>query len=97
MRYDNAKILRDRDGNRYFRPTIVPNIPLQDSDIFMFPREGERFDTLAQKYYGDSTLWWIIAKANELNNGKLALDPDQKIRIPMNIDTILDSVRLSNA
>ena len=96
MRYDNAKILRDRDGNRYFRPTIVPNIPLQDSDIFMVPRVGDRFDTLAQKYYGDSTLWWIIAKANELSNGKLALDPNQKIRIPMNIDAILDNVRLSN-
>ena len=96
MRYDNAKILRDRDGNRYYRPTIVPNIPLQDSDIFMVPRVGDRFDTLAQKYYGDSTLWWIIAKANELSNGKLALDPNQKIRIPMNIDAILDSVRLSN-
>ena len=96
MRYDNAKILRDRDGNRYFRPTIVPNIPLEDSDIFMVPRVGDRFDTLAQKYYGDSTLWWIIAKANELSNGKLALDPNQKIRIPMNIDAILDSVRLSN-
>ncbi len=96
MRYDNAKILRDRDGNRYFRPSIVPNIPLQDSDIFMVPRVGDRFDTLAQKYYGDSTFWWIIAKANELSDGKLALDPNQKIRIPMNIDAILDSVRLSN-
>jgi nucleoid-associated protein YgaU len=62
----------------------------------MVPRVGDRFDTLAQKYYGDSTLWWIIAKANELSNGKLALDPNQKIRIPMNIDAILDSVRLSN-
>jgi len=97
MRYDNAKILRDKEGTRYYRPTIVPNIPLRDTDIFIVPRVGDRFDTLAHKYYEDSTLWWIIAKANELNDGKISLDPDQKIRIPMNIDTILDSVRLSNA
>ena len=45
MRYTNAKIKRDKDGNRYYRPTIVPNIPIKDSDIFVYPKYGDRFDT----------------------------------------------------
>ena len=57
---------------------------------------GDRFDTLAQRYYSDSTLWWIIAKANEVNDGKISPDPELKLRIPTQIDDILESVIKSN-
>jgi hypothetical protein len=91
-RYRNASILRDRDGKRYYRPTIIRGIPLKDSDKFIFPLDGERFDSLAQKYYGDSNLWWIIAKANNMSDGSIGLDPEKRIRIPIDIQSILDSV-----
>ena len=73
-RYKSAKYKIDKNGKRYFLPTIVPQIPLSDSDIFIRPVVGERFDSLAQKFYGDSSLWWIIAKANNLSNGSIVLD-----------------------
>lgn len=97
MRYKNAKVKNDKNGKRYYVPTIVPNIPIKDTDVFIYPREGDRLDTLAQKYYGDSNLWWIIAKANELNRGQIGLNPDVKIRIPTFINDILESVRISNS
>ena len=97
MRYNNAKIKKDKDGNRYYKPTIVPNIPFKDSDIFVYPVFGDRFDTMAQRYYGDSNLWWIIAKANELSNGQISPSSDKKLRIPRVIDDILESVNLSNS
>ena len=96
MRYNNAQIKKDRDGKRYYRPTIVPNIPIKDSDIFVYPVYGDRFDTMAQRYYNDSNLWWIIAKANEVSDGKISPDPLKKLRIPTEIDDILDSVIKSN-
>ena len=71
MRYNNTQIDIDKDGKRYYKPTIVPNIPLKDSDIFILPVDGVRFDILAQQYYNDSNLWWIIAKANNQSNGKV--------------------------
>ena len=80
---------------RYFLPTIVPQIPLSDSDIFIRPVVGERFDSLAQKFYGDSSLWWIIAKANNLSNGSIVLDSEKKIRIPINIQVILSNLERS--
>ena len=91
MRYRNAQIKKDKDGKRYYAPTKIANIPIKDSDIFVYPIYGDRFDTLAQKYYGDSNLWGIIAKANELNKGKIGLDPEKKIRIPTQIGDILSS------
>ena len=88
-RYKYTKIKIGNNGKRVFRPTMIPTIPLRDSDIFIYPVFGERLDTLAHKYYGDVSLWWIIAKANGIN-GKLGLDPSIEIRIPQNVTDILD-------
>ena len=93
MRYRNTKIFRDKNGKRYYRPNIVPNIPLRDSDLFIYPKVGERLDLLAHKFYGDSNLWWIIAKANELTNGMIGLSSEKKIRIPTKIQPILESLQ----
>ena len=62
MRYRKEKILKDSNGVRYYKPTIIRNIPLQDTDRFIFPFDGDRLDIIAQRYYGDSSLWWIIAR-----------------------------------
>ena len=89
MRYRNNLVKKDKNGKRYYKPTIVPNIPIKDSDIFIYPLYGDRFDTLAQRYYSDSTLWWIIAKANKMINGSLAVEPGIKLRIPVEQEEIL--------
>ena len=91
-RYKNSVVSKDKNGKRYFRPEIIRGIPLRDSDKFIFPLVGDRFDTLAQKYYGNSNLWWIIAKANNINDGSIGLKPEKRIRIPTEIQSILDSV-----
>ena len=97
MRYKNARTLKDKNNVRYYKPTIVPNIPIKDTDIFVYPIYGERFDNMAQRFYGDSSLWWIIAKANELSKGDIAPKSDVKLRIPIVIDDILESVHNSNS
>jgi len=97
MRYKTAKVKKDKNGTRYYKPTVVPNVPIKDSDIFVYPVYGDRFDIMAQRYYNDSTLWWIIAKANELSKGQISADPLKKLRIPTEIDDILESVQKSNS
>ena len=96
MRYRNNIIKKDKDNVRYFKPRIIPNIPIKDSDIFVYPVYGDRFDTLAQRYYGDSNLWWIIAKANEISDGRISPDPLNKLRIPTEIEDILQSISQAN-
>ena len=91
-RYKEAVILKDNDGKRYYRPTVVRGIQLKDTDRFIYPVDGDRFDTLAQRFYGDSNLWWIIAKANNINDGSIGLKPEKRIRIPVEIQSILDSL-----
>ncbi|OUU64334.1 MAG: hypothetical protein CBC24_07365 [Candidatus Pelagibacter sp. TMED64] len=92
MRYKSVEVVKDKDGKRYYSPIIVKEIPFRDSDLYIYPFPDDRFDTLAQRYYGDSNLWWVIAKANHLSDGKIGVDPEKKMRIPQEIDRILESL-----
>ena len=88
-RYDNTSITVNRKGERVRIPTLYPEIPLSDSDQFVFPKDGDRLDNIAFKYYGDASLWWIIAKANELGKGRTILNPNFQIRVPGNHTKII--------
>ena len=92
-RYNNTKVKISRDGKRVLRPTIYPKIPIKDSDIFIYPKFGDRLDNLAYKYYKDTTLWWIIAKANDLDEAHIGLTLDEQIRIPMDITSIINELK----
>ena len=96
MRYKNNTIKKDINNVRYYKPRIIPNVTIKDTDIFVYPLYGDRFDTIAQRYYNDSNLWWIIAKANEISNGKISPDPLKKLRIPTEIDDIIESINNAN-
>ena len=92
-RYNNTKIKIGRDGKRVLKPTIYPKIPIRDSDVFIYPKLGDRLDNLAQKYYKDVSLWWIIAKANGLDEAHIGLTLDEQIRIPIDIEPILNKLK----
>ena len=88
-RYSNTKVKRDKSGIRVYKTTYYPDIPISDNDQFIYPRFGERLDMLAHRFYGDVTLWWVIAKANGLK-GKVFVPQDTEIRIPGNVSKVLE-------
>ena len=53
-------------------------------------QHGDRCDVLAHQYYGDFSLWWIIAKANGIV-GNTVLKPGELLRIPGEVPKILES------
>jgi len=96
-RYNFTGIKIDKDtGNRVMKTTLYPEIKINDGDIFVYPIDGDRLENLAHRYYGDSTLWWIIAKANDIRDGSFALKPDEKLRIPGNVSQAISDLRSIN-
>jgi len=88
-RYNNTTQKVDKSGIRVYQTTYYPEIKISDNDVFILPKEGERLDSLAYKYYGDTTLWWIIAKANGIKG--VAVPPlDEPLRIPGNVTNIIE-------
>tara|TARA_R110002020_G_scaffold10269_5_gene39564 strand:- start:1130 stop:1429 length:300 start_codon:yes stop_codon:yes gene_type:complete len=88
-RYQTTRVKLDKSGVRVYGTTYYPDIPIENSDKFVVSRLGDRVDMLAYKYYGDVSLWWIIAKANGIK-GKAALEPGVVMRIPGNTQQIVE-------
>ena len=59
---------------------------------------GDRLDSLAEQYYNDVRLWWIISTANPhvVRNDSYALKPNLEIRIPSNTNRILENFKALN-
>ena len=94
-RYATTKRKLDKSGVEVYRTTYYPQISVSDDDKFIYPKDGDRLDTLAYKYYGDTTLWWVIAKANGIK-GKVVVSVDEILRIPGNITRIIENFRRIN-
>lgn len=75
----NSKTTR---GTTYKRNVIYPDIPLDQNDVYVISQFGDRYDTLAQEFYKDSELWWIISSANNYQKGSLNITPGIQLRIP---------------
>lgn len=90
MRYDNAIIKQTTDGKPYFKGKFYPDLPLSANDVYIITTIGDRLDSLAYSYYNDSTLWWIIAVANNnINKGFITVPPGTQLRIPTDLNAIL--------
>ena len=74
-----------------------PEIPLNISDTYVTSTDGDRWDTLAYTYYGDSSYWWIVSIANDsLPQNSLFIPPGIQIRIPANASTIIQQFEVLN-
>jgi nucleoid-associated protein YgaU len=95
-RYDSIKILKTLEGADYLTTTKYPEIPRSTNDYYVITTAGDRYDLLAQQFYKDGTLWWIIAYANNSQQASLVVKPGIQLRIPGNLDTILENYKKAN-
>lgn len=98
-RYSSNNTTTRYDGKVVYNTVIYPDVPNQDTDIYVNAHRGDRFDLLAFKYYGNVQDWWLIAVANNIGNtGSMYIAPGTQLRIPIEIDTIInDYNKLNNA
>lgn len=96
-RYSSTPSKERFDGKRTYRSTVYPPIPPSDTDLSIVSNEGDYLDTLAYKYYGDPTLYWVIANANNLGKGRFSVPEGLTLRIPTNVGEIINKFNNVNA
>ena len=104
-RYKNIPIVKT-DNKLNYQTTRYPEVLLSDNDVYVYSTQGDRFDTLANQYYGDQSLWWIISIANtavagtslpsDLPQDSLIIPEGIQIRIPANYAAVLNSFKQLN-
>ena len=82
-----------------YQTSRYPEVLLSPNDIYVYTTQGDRFDTLAQQYYSDSSLWWVISIANtdKVNQSTIVIPEGLQIRIPSTYANIIQDFNIINA
>ena len=81
-RYSRTGI-SSKNNKNYYNTTIYNKVPEKNTDRYFISQDGDRCDNLAFEFYNDSSLWWFIAKVNNLTS--MNIPAGTSLRIP--IDT----------
>ena len=84
-------------GTPYYVPTYYPNVSVTPQDTYIITKGTDRLDLIAYDFYGDSTLWWVIAMANNLEGDSIFVGDGVQLRIPSNIDLALTEYNRENS
>ena len=80
-RYNETKKIRGRNSEKiHYSTTIYQKVEEKNDDMYFIAQEGDRCDNLAFRFYGDSTLWWFIARVNNLKTNNIPIGTS--LRIP---------------
>lgn len=105
-RYKNTPVVKI-DNKLNYQTTRYPEVPLNDNDTYVYSTQGDRFDVLANQYYGDQSLWWVISIANtatagtslpsDLPQDSLIIPEGMQIRIPANYVDVINGFKNINS
>jgi hypothetical protein len=70
------------NGVEFWDFVDYPTIPEQPDDLQYQRTAIDRLDTLAQRFYGNPVLWWVIAVANNMDLIEVELSVGTVLRIP---------------
>jgi|TARA_R100000005_G_C4997667_1_gene204370 nucleoid-associated protein YgaU len=82
MRVNPINIYDTRTGKTGFKAKIYQSYPKTPRDTYVQTVPGDRLDLIANQFYGDPQLWYVIAAANGVGKGTLAIEPGTELRIP---------------
>ena len=96
-RYTTIPKLSTTTGKQIYKTVKYPEVPRSPNDIYVYTTIGDRLDSIASKYYGDSSLWWVISISNDnLPQNSLTPPVGTQLRIPSNPTPIISSYELLN-
>lgn len=82
-RYQNTK-KQNKNRKSYYSTTVYKKVIEKNTDSYFIAQQGDRCDNLAFRFYGDSKLWWFIARVNNLTTNNIP--PGLSLRIPATLN-----------
>ena len=87
-RYSNIPTMLKTGKGRVYDSVLLPNVDATDSDIVVITIQGDRLDLLANEYYQDPSMWWVIALKNDMTEVDISMKEGIVLRIPSRTEAI---------
>ena len=96
-RYQTIPTTKTTTGRTIYQTVKYPEIPLNPNDIYVIANKADRYDILANQYYSDSSLWWVISTANNnVTQNSLYLPEGVQLRIPADVNSAINNFEAIN-
>jgi hypothetical protein len=87
-RYSNIPTMLKTGKGRVYDSVLLPNVDATDRDIVVITVQGDRLDLLANEYYQDPSMWWVIALKNDMTEVDISMKEGIVLRIPSRTEAI---------
>ena len=96
-RYENIGTYKGIGGKVIYLPTQYPKLVPTNEDYYIITKDQDRLDLIAYDFYGDATLWWVVAMANDLPGDSMFPPLGFQLRVPANVDAALNAFDDANS
>ena len=96
-RYESIDTYKTEVGKVIYLPTRYPSLAPSNNDYYIIARAEDRLDLIATDFFGDATLWWVVAMANDLPGDSMFPPMGFQLRIPGNLNTALNTFNDTNS
>jgi hypothetical protein len=87
-RYSKIPTMLKTGKGRVYDSVLLSNVDATDSDIVVITIQGDRLDLLANEYYQDPSMWWVIALKNDMTEVDISMKEGIVLRIPSRTEAI---------
>ena len=95
-RYESIGTYKTNVGKVIYLPTRYPSLAPSNNDYYIIARAEDRLDLIATDFFGDPTLWWVVAMANDLPGDSMYTPLGFQLRIPGNLSNALNAYNIEN-
>jgi hypothetical protein len=95
-RYQTIKLNKTEEGKTIYNQIYYPSIGLKEDDYYIITSYTDRLDLIAYDFWGDESLYWIIATINNLECDSLYPPIGIQLRIPKDINNIINIFNKEN-
>jgi hypothetical protein len=96
-RYQNIEIIKNNDGVRIYNQVYYPEIESQNDDYFIITSSQDRFDLIANDFWGNEKLWWVLPIINNLECDSMYPPVGFQLFIPKNIENFENECQKINS
>lgn len=81
-KYTSQPIIDTSKRIPYYKTAILSKTLPEALPFYYVAQDGDRLDRIANTFYGIPEYWWVIAKANNIANGTIAVSGGTRLLIP---------------
>ena len=95
-RYSNIPTTKSISNKTIYQQVYYPEIPTSEDDTYIIVGDQDRLDLIANDFWGDAELWWVLVMVNNLDGSSFFPPKGMQLRIPKDVSSLLNTFNKEN-